>query len=97
MAGINVTYDRIETAAAKLGSGRDTITQNFRDLQTQINELVQSGFVTELASDKFNAAYNDYTASANICVDKLTEIQMFLTQTAAAMREMDSQIAAKIN
>lgn len=97
MAGIQITYGEIETAATKLGVGRETITQNFRDLQTQINSLVQSGFVTELASDKFNGAYNDYTTSANTCVDKLTEIQTFLTQTAAAMREMDQQIANKIN
>lgn len=97
MAGIQVTYGEIESAATKLGVGRDTITQNFRELQTQINTLVTSGFVTELASEKFNDAYNDYTTSANTCVDKLTEIQTFLTQTASAMREMDQQIASKIN
>lgn len=97
MAGIKVTYSEIETAATGLGNGRDTIIQNFRNLQTQINNLVKSGFVTELASDKFNNAYNDYTTSANTCVEKLTEIQTFLTQTATAMREMDTQIAAKIS
>lgn len=97
VAGIKVTYGEIETAATTLGAGRETITQNFRDMQSQINGLVQSGFVTELASEKFNNAYNTYTTSANTCVDKLTEIQTFLTQTATAMREMDQQIANKIN
>ena len=97
MANINVTYAEMEQAASQLGTGRDEITEKLRALQSQINNLVASGFVTDQASGKFNAAYNDYTTSANTVVQKLTEIQTFLTQTANAMREMDAQIAAKIN
>lgn len=97
MANINVSYAEIEQAATQLGTGRDEITEKLRVLQTQINNLVASGFVTDQASGKFNAAYNDYTVSANTVVQKLTEIQSFLTQTATAMREMDAQLAAKIN
>lgn len=97
MANINVSYSEIEQAATQLGTGRDEITEKLRLLQSQINNLVASGFVTDQASGKFNAAYNDYTVSANTVVQKLTEIQSFLTQTATAMRDMDSQLAAKIN
>jgi len=97
MANINVTYGEIEQAATQLGVGRDEITQKLQVLQQQINNLVTSGFVTDQASGKFNNAYNEYTVSANTVVAKLTEIQTFLTQTANAMRDMDAQIAAKIN
>ena len=58
---------------------------------------MSSGFVTDQASVKFNAAYNEYTTSANTVVAKLNEIQSFLTGTANAMRDMDAQIAARIN
>lgn len=97
MANITVSYGEIEQSATQLGAGRDEITQKLQALQTQIGNLVASGFVTDQASGKFNTAYTEYTTSANTVIAKLTEIQTFLTQTATAMREMDAQIAAKIN
>ncbi|WP_053354128.1 MULTISPECIES: WXG100 family type VII secretion target [Leucobacter] len=97
MANITVSYAEIEQAASQLGAGRDDITEKLRAMQSHINTLVSSGFVTDQASGKFNGAYTEYTASANTVVQKLTEIQSFLTQTASAMRDLDSQIAAKIN
>lgn len=97
MANITVSYAEIEQSATQLGAGRDEITQKLQTLQTQIGNLVASGFVTDQASGKFNTAYAEYTTSANTVINKLTEIQNFLTQTASAMREMDAQIASKIN
>ncbi|MFT4232469.1 MAG: WXG100 family type VII secretion target [Leucobacter sp.] len=97
MANINVSYSEMEQAATQLGAGRDEITQKLQTLQTQIGNLVSSGFVTDQASGRFNTAYTEYTASANTVIAKLGEIQTFLTQTAAALREMDAQIASKIN
>ena len=97
MANITVSYAEIEQAASQLGAGRDEITHKLQSLQAQIGNLVASGFVTDQASGKFNAAYQEYTTSANTVVAKLTEIQSFLTQTASAIRDMDAQIAARIN
>lgn len=97
MANITVSYAEIEQSATQLGAGRDEITQKLQVLQTQIGTLVASGFVTDQASGKFNAAYIEYTASANAVINTLTEIQNFLTQTSSAMRDMDAQIAARIN
>ncbi len=96
MANINVSYGEIEQAAAQLGTGREEITAKLQSLQQQIANLVASGFVTDQASVKFNNAYTEYTTSANTVVNKLNEIQSFLTQTANAMRDMDAQIAARI-
>ncbi|WP_336990973.1 WXG100 family type VII secretion target [Leucobacter sp. VD1] len=97
MANISVSYAEIEQSATQLGVGRDEITQKLQQLQQQIAALVSSGFVTDQASVKFNDAYTQYTVSANTVIEKLTEIQSFLTQTANAMRDMDAQIAARIN
>lgn len=97
MANINVSYGEMEQVASQLSLGREEIALRLRGMQTQISSLVASGFVTDQASAKFEGAYSEYTMSANTVIDKLTEIQSFLTQTANAMREMDAQIAAKIN
>lgn len=97
MANINVSYAEMEQAGTQLGSGREEISQKLQQMQQLISSLVSSGFVTDQASGKFNDAYADYTTSANTVIAKLSEIQTFLTQTAAAMRDMDAQIAARIN
>lgn len=97
MANINVSYAEIEQAGTQLGTGRDEITQKLQQMQQQINTLVSSGFVTDQASGKFNEAYAEYTTSANTVIAKLTEIQSFLAHTAEAIRDMDAQLAARIN
>lgn len=97
MSNIKVSYSEIEQSATQLGTGRDEITQKLQAMQRQIDGLVSSGFVTDQASVRFNDSYQQYTASANTVIEKLTEIQSFLTQTSSAMRDMDAQIAARIN
>ncbi|MGO4782671.1 WXG100 family type VII secretion target [Cryobacterium sp. W22_MBD10_FK3] len=97
MSNIKVSYAEIETAASQLGAGRDEITTKLQNMQTQIGQLVSSGFVTDQASGKFNDSYTKYTASANTLIAQLNEIQQFLAGTANAMRDLDSQIASKIN
>ena len=97
MSNIKVSYAEIETAASQLGTGREEITTKLQNMQTQIGQLVSSGFVTDQASGKFNDAYTKYTASANTLISQLNEIQQFLAGTANAMRDLDSQIASKIN
>lgn len=97
MANINVTYGELESAAGQLGAGREEITSRLQAMQSQIGQLVSSGFVTDQASGKFNDAYTRYTQSANSVIAQLNEIETFLRQTASAMSDLDAQIASKIN
>ena len=97
MSHINVSYADIEQAAAQLGHGREEISERLHGLQALIQNLVSSGFVTEHASIKLDAAYSEYTTSANTVIAKLSEIQSFLLQTASSIRELDAQIAARIS
>ena len=97
MSHINVSYADIEQAAARLGHGREEISEKLQGLQALIHNLVSSGFVTEHASARLDGAYSEYTISANSVIAKLSEIQSFLLQTASSIRELDAQIAARIN
>lgn len=97
MSNIKVSYAEIETAATQLGTGREEITTKLQSMQSHIQNLVSSGFVTDQASGRFNDAYTRYTTSANTLIAQLNEIQGFLTSTAGAMRDLDTQIAARIN
>lgn len=96
MVNIAVSYAEIEQAAARIAAGREDMSGQLASMQAMIQQLITSGFVTEQASGKFHAAYERYTQGARTVVEQLTEVQQFLTQTANAMREMDAQLAARI-
>lgn len=96
MSNIRVSYGEIEQAAAQLGRGREEIAAKLQELHRQIGSLIGSGFATDRASVRFGEAYSEYTASANSVVDRLGEIERFLLQTSATMRDMDEQLAARI-
>lgn len=97
MSNIRVSFSEIEQAAAQLGQGREEIAAKLQSMRQQIHHLVSSGFITDRASVKFDSAFHEYTANAQAVVSKLVEMQSFLIQTAAALRDMDAQIAAGIN
>lgn len=90
-----VSYGEIESAASRLGAGREEITSRLTNIQAEIGSLVSSGYVADQASAKFNEAYNRYTQSANSLIAQLSEIQSFLTQTANAMRDMGAPNASR--
>lgn len=96
MPNITLSYDEMELSAAQLGAARDEITEKLRALQQQIQTLVTSGFVMDTASQRFEAHYIEYTASASATIDRLSELQAFISRAAEAHREVDGEIAARI-
>ncbi|MBT1017740.1 WXG100 family type VII secretion target [Canibacter sp. lx-72] len=93
---IKVSYAEMESAATALGAGRDEITAKLAVMESQIRNLISSGFVTSMASGKFATAFEGYCTGARTVADQLTEIQTFLRQTSQTMQDMDAQIAARI-
>ena len=65
-------------------------------MRSRITELVSSGFVTDHASVRFDRVYGEYDEGARTVVLKLDEIEAFLTRSAAALRDTDAQLAARI-
>lgn len=96
MSNITVSYAEIEQSAAQLGAGRDELQAQLQALQQTIQQLVSSGFVTEQASVRFGEAFTEFTTSASATVGGLSEIQNYLVQSSRALRDMDAQLAARI-
>ncbi|WP_166987158.1 WXG100 family type VII secretion target [Canibacter zhoujuaniae] len=93
---ISVSYEELEAAAAHLEAGRAEITDRLTALRSQVQNLITSGFVTDVASGRFAAAYESYSDGARTVIEQLTEIQSFLRETAMIMQETDQNIAARI-
>lgn len=96
MSNIRVSYGEMESAGSQLSAVKDEIAAKLHFAEGQISSLVSSGFVTDQASPRFNAAFGEFLTSATTVIEKLSEMHRFLSQSAEAMRELDTQIAARI-
>ena len=64
MPDVNVTYEQMENAAQRLSAGHEEITSQSTSLKSMVDDLVTSGFTTDVASKAFERPTpNSTTAS----------------------------------
>lgn len=95
MSNINVTYDEMNTAATTLVTGKEELSTKLQDLRLFIDNLVNSGFVTEQASAAFQETYGSFTTNATETVAALDGLSQYLTNAADTLRSTDEQLAAQ--
>ena len=71
MANVNVTYQEMEAQADKLVSAQQEIDSYLRNLKSQVEGLVQGGFVTDAASGAFEHSYQEFTHGAQQTIEGL--------------------------
>lgn len=96
MANVNVTFQDLSAAAAKLTNGQATIEGQLADLKKFIDSLITSGFVTDKASGALGAAYEEFNSGAKQTISGLETISKFLSQSANAFADTDAQLASSI-
>lgn len=94
MANLNVSYQDMTEAAARLTNGQDEITARLHELRSFIESLVSSGFVTDQASVAFGETYRQFTQGATDTVAALTNLGQYLRTAAATLDDVDVQLAA---
>jgi WXG100 family type VII secretion target len=97
MPNLNVTYEEMTDAANRLTNGKMQLEHILSDLSSMINNLVASGFQTELASGAFNQTYEDFTAGTTKAIGGLDGLALFLTKASTAMQTTDSELARALN
>ncbi|AWB87212.1 WXG100 family type VII secretion target [Mycetocola zhujimingii] len=97
MANMNVTYSEMTDAATRLTTGKEDLVSKLTELQTQVNSLVQNGFVTDQASGAFQTSYDQFTKGTTEAVNGLEGMSQFLTQAADALGNVDSELAKGIS
>jgi WXG100 family type VII secretion target len=96
MADVNVTYEQIEAVAGQLASGHDEITQQLTQLKSIVDQLVETGFVTDSASKTFQQAYEEFNTGVVQTIEGLDTMSRFLTQAARAFQDQDQQLSGLI-
>jgi WXG100 family type VII secretion target len=97
VANVNVTYADMQAAANRLSAGESQINGDLTNLQNMINNLVQSGYVTDSSSKKFEQSYAEFTQGARKMMDGLNGMAQYLNAAAKAFHETDSQLSAALN
>lgn len=96
MANLHVSYEEMTQKAMELRRAQEQIKSELTIMAGKISALVSSGFVTDKASVKFHANYEQFNRSANSTIDALDQIAHTLEQTAATLQQADSDIAAQM-
>lgn len=89
MANVSVTYDEMEQAAVRLESGESDINSKLAELQSFIQNLVTSGFVTDSASVSFGEVFTKFTSSTRTAVEALSSMGTYLRTAASRLKETD--------
>jgi len=97
MANVNVTFSEMQSEANQLVTEKTEIQQRLSTLKQRIQNLTESGFVTDQASVRFNEMYQKFTQDADQTIEVLTDISNFLNDSARAMQETDEALARAIN
>ena len=96
MANMNVTYSEMTDAAGRLITGKDDLVSKLSELQTLVNNLVGSGFVTDSASGAFQTSYETFTQGTTQAVTGLDGMSQFLTAAADTISNVDTELGNAI-
>lgn len=96
MSNVNVTYDEMRSAAGQLRSGQENLNNTLTELSALINQLVQSGFVTDLASVTYQDQYEQFSTGTRQAVSALEGLAAYLEQAADTLAATDSDLSNAI-
>jgi WXG100 family type VII secretion target len=90
MADVNVNYESMENAAQRLSAGQEEITSQLSALKAMVDELVDNGFVTDVASGSFHESYTEFNTSITQAIEALDAMSRYLNSTVSTFRDADS-------
>lgn len=93
MANMNVTFEQMQNAAAKLRSGQSEIESNLSNLRSLVSQLVSDGFTTSRASGAFDASYAEFNDGATKTIQGIEGMAAFLNKAAETLQNTDEELA----
>jgi WXG100 family type VII secretion target len=96
MANMNVTYEEMHSASAKLKAGRTEIEGQLSKLKSMVDSLVSGGYVTDKSSKAFQTSYEEFNTGVNKTIEGLDGMGEYLTQAAKALSDTDDQLATAL-
>jgi WXG100 family type VII secretion target len=91
MSDVNVSYEQVESAARQLASAHEEMTTKLSQLKAMVDNLVQDGFVTRVASRSFEEAYTEFNRGAGQTIEGLKVMSEFLTAVVRTHERIDAE------
>ncbi|MDQ2881219.1 MAG: WXG100 family type VII secretion target [Actinomycetota bacterium] len=89
---VHVDYDAVQSGISQLDSAKTEMENQLRQLQAMVNNLVQSGFHTDVASGKFQESYTQWNTGANNVLGGLDGMSGFLKNVISQHQQLDSSL-----
>lgn len=96
MSNVNVTFEEMRNAASQLRQGQEQLNTTLTDLSNIINNLVETGFVTDLASVTYQDQFVQFTDGTRTAVDALESLAAYLEQAADVLASTDGDLSSAI-
>lgn len=93
MANVSVSYQEMQDQATKLNNGRIDIEGQLSALKSQIEGLVNGGFVTDSASTQFLGSYEEFNTGVTKALEGLDGMATYLNKAAETFADVDTQLA----
>lgn len=84
------SYDEMEATASNLDNGKTDIDDLLDKLQGYVDELVEDGFKTELASGAYRDGYQDLTDGMKEAAQGVEKMAQALRDMVAGIQDTDS-------
>jgi WXG100 family type VII secretion target len=92
MPNVQVDYEQLRTSAAQLKTAQQDVEGQLARLKSMIDNLVSSGFVTDVASGKFQQSYDQWNTGAKNVIGGLEGMTSFLTRAIEQHTQLDTQL-----
>lgn len=93
MADIHVSYQDLNDAASKLRASQQNIESELQGATSQIQTLVNGGFVTDSASGQFEQSFSEFTTGVKQVIQGLTSMGDYLQKAGETLAQVDSDLA----
>jgi len=93
MTDVSVGYEGMQNAASQLQQRQEEMTEQLQSLQSMIDSLVDGEFRTQLASPRFQSAYEEWSSGAQQMLQGLDGMASYLNQAVAGFQELDSNLS----
>jgi WXG100 family type VII secretion target len=94
--GVSVTHEAMQTQARRLAEAKNHLEEQLAQIKAQIEELVQTGFSTQKASESFREAQAQWNQAARTCVGELENMSQYLGKASEAFKSVDEQFTVKL-
>ena len=89
MPDVNMTYADMQNAASRMTSTYEDMTTQLGTLRAMVDDLVENGFKTDVASGQFHEAYTEFNRGVLQTLEGLETMSKYLVAKAQSFRDAD--------